>query len=213
MFLRKQARAAALPCFIVWLVSTHALGADDPAWLQYRQGDFAGAAQRYLSDAHAGNRLAQFNYAMMVLRGETAGSAADALSWLRKSADQGLAQAQYNLGLLYENGRLVATSQTLATQWFRRAAEQGHTQAAVSVATQYFLGRGVPKDEAEAARWYETAAEDGDAGAQYIIASSYEHGYGVAKDLRRALLWYVAAARQGDAVAGAKAKAVAKQIK
>jgi len=213
MFLRRKTGTAALLLLIAFLLSSHALSAEDPAWLHYRQGDYARAAQRYLTDARAGQRLAQYNYAMMVLRGETAGSGGDALAWLRKSADQGLAQAQYNLGLLYENGRLVAPSQTQATQWFRRAAEQGHTPAAVSLATQYFLGRGVARDEGEAARWYETAAEDGDAGAQYIIASSYEHGYGVTQDLRRALLWYVAAARPGDAVASAKAKAVAKQIK
>ena len=203
----------AIAAMLILFFNLHASAQDDPGWLLYQKGDYAGAAQRFLTDAKAGKRLAQFNYAMMLLRGETSGSTDQALSWLRKSADLGLAQAQYNLGLLYENGKIGPLSQTEATRWFRHAAEQGHTDAAVSLATQYFLGRGAPKNESEAARWYESAAEDGDVGSQYIIASCYERGYGVAINLPRALLWYIAAARQGDAVASAKAQALAKQVR
>ena len=50
-----------------------------------------------------------------------------AISWLRKAAEQGLAEAQYELGQMYANGRGVPQDDTLAEMWLRKAAEQGHT--------------------------------------------------------------------------------------
>ena len=137
---------------------------------------------------------------------------ATGVDWLRKAAEAGLAQAQYNLGLLYESGIGVTRSLTAATEWWEKAAEQGHVDAQVQVGTQYFLGRGAPKDWTLAAKWYEAAAENGDVGAQYLIASFYEHGDGVAQDLKRALVWYLQAARQGDAGAALQATDVARRL-
>jgi TPR repeat protein len=184
----------------------------DPAWRAYERGDHAAAAKLYAEAARQGDRLAQFNYAMMLLRGEAvATERGEALRWLRQAADAGMMQAQNNLALLYEKGTGVPRSLTAATTWFERAAKQGHTDAQVSVATQYFLGRGAPKDYAKAAHWYREAANGGDVGAQYILASMYEKGDGVARDLRLALRWYTQAAKQGDAVALVKARAIARQ--
>ena len=41
-------------------------------------------------------------------------------------ADQGDAQAQFNLGLMYANGRGVPQDAAQALTWFRKAAAQGH---------------------------------------------------------------------------------------
>jgi TPR repeat protein len=170
----------------------------------YQRGDFAAAAKQYQARAANGDRLAQFNLAMMIFRGETPGERQTAIAWLRKSADQGLPQAQYNLGLLYENGAGLPRSQTDATAWFGRAAKQDHTDAQVSLATQYMLGRGAPRDMKQAAIWYERAAGGGDVAAQYIIGSFYEHGDGVKIDLYKARRWYSMAAAQGDVLAREK---------
>ena len=187
-----------------------AAGKADPD--AYQRGDLAAAARDYSMRAQRGERLAQFNLAMMMFRGEAAGDRDTALSWLRRAADQGLPQAQYNLGLIFENGTGVPRSQADATAWFRRAAEQGHVQAQLNLATQYFLGRGAPRDFAQAAVWYERAAQGDDVAAQYIIASLYEHGDGVAQDLRRARHWYEQAAMQGDKLARGKAEEVTRKL-
>jgi TPR repeat protein len=195
------------------VAATAAGGAATAGWVAYQRGDFAAARAAYEHDARLGDRLAQFNLATMLLRGE--GGAADAaagVEWLRKAAQAGMAQAQYNLGLLYESGTGVDRSLTAATEWWEKAAQQGHVDAQVQLGTQYFLGRGAPKDWALAARWYEAAAENGDPGAQYLIASFYEHGDGVAPDLKRALGWYLQAARQGDAGAALQADDVARRL-
>ncbi|WP_052446196.1 tetratricopeptide repeat protein [Aeromonas fluvialis] len=58
---------------------------------------------------------------------------ADFLS-IQTQALQGNASAQFNLGVMYERGRVVEQDHTLAVSWYRKAAEQG---AAIA---QYKLG-------------------------------------------------------------------------
>ncbi len=43
----------------------------------------------------------------------------------RLAADQGDADAQFNLGIMYENGRRVPQDETEAVRWYRLAADQG----------------------------------------------------------------------------------------
>ena len=47
------------------------------------------------------------------------------LSGYRKAAKQGDADAQYNLGVLYADGRGVRQDHAEAVRWYRKAAEQG----------------------------------------------------------------------------------------
>jgi TPR repeat protein len=51
---------------------------------------------------------------------------AQAVQWYRKAAEQGLAQAQYNLGFMYDKGRGVRQDDAQAVAWYRKAAEQGY---------------------------------------------------------------------------------------
>jgi hypothetical protein len=211
---RSAARRSLLTITVLLVVVTMASAAPtDAGWRAYQRQDYPAALADFERRAGDGDRVAQFNLAMMLMRGE-AGSTdiAGGLAWLQRSADAGLAQAEYNLGLLYEGGVGVPRSLSAATLWWGKAAEQGHADAQVQLATQYFLGRGAPKDWTLAAKWYEAAAENGDSGAQYIIGSFYEHGDGVAQDLRKALAWYALAARQGDIGAAAQAKDVARRL-
>ncbi|EET45193.1 Sel1 repeat protein [Neisseria sicca ATCC 29256] len=46
-----------------------------------------------------------------------------------QSAKQGNADAQFNLGLMYDSGRGVRQDYTKAVQWYRKAAEQGVAEA------------------------------------------------------------------------------------
>ena len=50
-----------------------------------------------------------------------------AVYWYRKAADQGNANAQYNLGVMYENGEGVAKDDKQAVYWYRKAADQGNS--------------------------------------------------------------------------------------
>lgn len=62
---------------------------------------------------------------------------AKAIQLYQKAAEQGLAQAQFNLGVCYYNGEGVARDRTAAKRWLQRAADQGYEKAK-EVMRKYF---------------------------------------------------------------------------
>ena len=53
----------------------------------------------------------------------------EAVKWYRKSADQGNATAQSNMGIMYQYGKGVPESKSEALKWYRKAAAQGNEKA------------------------------------------------------------------------------------
>ena len=53
----------------------------------------------------------------------------EAVVWIRRAADQGLADAQFILGLMHLKGKGVAQDPKQAAAWLCRAADQDHAQA------------------------------------------------------------------------------------
>lgn len=53
----------------------------------------------------------------------------EAANWYRKAAERGLAEAQWDLSLLYRAGLGVPISNTWAYAWMKLAAVQGHQSA------------------------------------------------------------------------------------
>jgi len=77
---------------------------------------------------------------------------------LMTAAEQGQASAQYNLGVMYDNGQGVPQDYKEAVRWFRVAAEQGHASAQNNLGFMYSEGQGVPQDFIQAHLWYNLAA-------------------------------------------------------
>ena len=65
----------------------------------------------------------------------------------------GVRSAQFNLGVMYLNGRGVPQDDAEAVKWHRLAAEQGYASAQFNLGVMYLNGRGVPQDDAEAVKW------------------------------------------------------------
>jgi len=116
-----------------------------------------------------------------------------------KLAEQGLAGAQFNLGVMYDKGRGVPHNDAEMVKWWRNAAEQGNAEAQFELGVAYIVGRGVPKNDAEAVKWWRKAAEQGHAEAQNNLGFMYANGRGVPEDKAEALKWYRKAAEQGHA--------------
>lgn len=95
----------------------------------------------------------------------TRNAANDTFEQTRKTAEQGDASAQYNLGLHYADGRGVAKDNAIAAKWFRKAAEQGNANGQFELGYMYESGKGVAKNETEAAKWYQKAAAQGNTDA------------------------------------------------
>jgi TPR repeat protein len=65
---------------------------------------------------------------------------ATALRLLRPLADQGNAEAQNNLGIMYRNGQGVPRDAAAALTWFHKAAEQGEPVAQLNIGLMYYFG-------------------------------------------------------------------------
>ncbi len=126
-----------------------------------------------------------------------AGNYTEAAKWYRKAAEQGLAEAQFNLGVCYKKGEGVPQSYSEAVKWYRKAAEQGLAEAQYNLGVCYKKGEGVPQSYSEAVKWYRKAAEQGLAEAQFNLGLCYENGDGVTQSDAEAMNWYRKAAEQG----------------
>ncbi len=128
-------------------------------------------------------------------------------------ADEGLAQAQYNLGLCYLSGKGVPHVDELeAVHWFEKAAEQDHVDAQYDLGLCYLNGSELVAErtrvkaelagvamtkEGMAVNSFTSAADRGHVGAQYHLGLCYLNGNGVAVNKEEAVRWFYKAVEQG----------------
>ncbi len=123
----------------------------------------------------------------------------NALAAVRVRAKKGDASAQFTLGKIYEDNRVVSKDDVEAVKWYRKAADQGLAKAQVVLGEMYADGRGVPKDDVEAVKWYRKAAEKDDVDAKWHLGLMYQYGGdGVPEDETEAYKWYLLAGAQGS---------------
>ncbi|MBT5968598.1 MAG: sel1 repeat family protein [Nitrospina sp.] len=100
-----------------------------------------------------------------------------ALQLFTDLANRGMAEAQINLGMMFESGQGVLQNFDEAIKWYQLAASQGLIKAqeklnllvskAAAAQVNFGLGvafekgQGVPQDIMEAIRWYQLAADQG----------------------------------------------------
>ena len=120
---------------------------------------------------------------------------------LLHEAEQGNADAQFNLGVCYYHGKGVEQDHVVAVKWFRKSAEQGYARAQCILGACYDIGSGVVQDWEEAVKWYRKAADQGNVDAQNMLGDSYYGGLGIEQDDVEAVKWFHKAAEQGYAKA------------
>jgi hypothetical protein len=122
----------------------------------------------------------------------------------RLAADQGLAIAQHNLGVMLYFGLGVDEDDDEAEGLWFLAVLQGYKVSYRMLAYKYEKQQ---SDNPAVAKIYEAAAEMGDANAQLQLGRMYEEGRGVFSDTKKALKLYKSAKLQG--LEGADAALVA----
>ena len=124
------------------------------------------------------------------------------LNELRRRADEGCPEAQYELGWRFSAGQGVEQNDAEALKWLHKAAEQGHDKSQNVLGAMYATGHGgAPQDDVEAAKWFGMAADQGLAQAQHSLGAMYYYGSGVLQDYTEAVKWFGMAADQGLAQA------------
>ena len=169
-------------------LASHADERLKPALDAYARGQFDSARAAFERLSRQGVAAADYNLAVMHLRGERRdASVKEALRLMTRAAESGFVTAMVGLGELYERGHAdLEPDLPLSVQWYRRGAEAGSLEAQLAVATAHYLGRG----------------------ALYLYASMRESGDGIERDLAEARYWYAAAARNGEIGAAEKARAI-----
>jgi len=119
-----------------------------------------------------------------------------ALREWRPLAETGHEYAQYNLGLMYEEGFGVVSDHKESVKWYRKAALQGVAHAQFDLGHKYAEGRGVTRDYKKAVKWYRKAAVNGVDRAQNNLGLLYDEGNGVLRNAKIAKNWYRKAAKQ-----------------
>lgn len=113
-------------------------------------------------------------------------------------AEQGNADAQVHLGLLYLLGQGVLQDFQRAFDWYRKAAEQDHVEASFRLGLMYANGEGIPRDMARARYWRLKAVELGEPIDFWYFGLICENGrLGLPIDYVCAAYWHTNAAEKG----------------
>ena len=91
------------------------------------------------------------------------GDYATAIKEWRPLAEQGSAAAQFNLGLMYQEGHGVPQDYGVAANWFARSAAQDYTKAQLNLGAMYGAGTGLRRDYVQAYKWLNLCAAKGEA--------------------------------------------------
>jgi TPR repeat protein len=95
------------------------------------------------------------------------------------AAEDGHADSQFNVALMYEKGIGVGKDEKEALVWYGKSALQGNANAQFNLGVFYENGRGTKVDFAKANKWYRKAAVQGDALAIGNLGMLYVRGQGV----------------------------------
>lgn len=110
-------------------------------------------------------------------------------------ADAGEAEAQNNLGYLYQHGYGAKQSYTKAIRFYTMASDQGLAEAEHNLGMLSFNGYGSPQNYDQAKRHFLRAAEDDLGASEYMLGLIYYQGHGLMQNYTRAKRYFIKAAK------------------
>lgn len=165
----------------------------------YLRHDDATAFAGFTALAVAGNPRGQMLLSRMVHEGRGAPlDEAIAAKWALRSAEQGYAIAQVDMGVRHEQGLGVAVDPQAAFGWYMKAALQGNADAQSQLGICYTKGSCAAKDPQAALQWISKAAAQGQIDALGNLGILYAGESGVPADYDKAALWTRRAADRGS---------------
>lgn len=119
------------------------------------------------------------------------------LALLQREANAGNAEAQYQLGRMYDVGDKLERDRQKAVTWFTSAANQGHAESQYRLAIAYLYGIGVTKNVSAGESWLTKAAEQNHPVAKEMLPI-YLANRSVNSTTSIALSWYLEKVADGD---------------
>ena len=105
-------------------------------------------------------------------------------------ANNGNAEAENMLGLLYLNGIGTNVDNDLAIKYITSAANKENATAQYNLGRLHKYGIGCELSFAEAITWFNKASLNGNQRAAYTLGYMYYKGFGVAQDYKKAIAWF-----------------------
>ena len=110
------------------------------------------------------------------------------------SANEGNAEAQFDIAYAYFNGEGIERDYASAAMWFKRSARQNYAKAQYNLAYCYMNGRGVPRDYDKAFDLLQMSANNNYKRAQLTLADCYANGILVEQNEKESQKWMAMAA-------------------
>lgn len=135
------------------------------------------------------------------MRALQAGDFADARATFSPLAKEGNGNAQFMLGVMFENGLGTGKDDEAAASWYQQAAASGVASAQYNLGVFHQLGKGVAQNPALALKFHRLAAAQGHSRAQNNLGTMYYTGAGITRDPIEAWKWLTLATSglRGDA--------------
>ena len=134
----------------------------------------------------------------MIAERPTSKGIEEALSYYRKAADNGVADAYFALFQIYKRGYgIVAPDEVAAREMLIKAALNNIENAQIELGIWLANGRGGDKDLEGAFAWFQIAALRGNVIAQNRLARMYVLGLGTEVKQEEAAKWFILARRAG----------------
>jgi len=174
---------------------------EDPAEVRRKEQEAAKAARikdpKFVKLAHQflrfmaerGDAKAQGGLGMVLLSQDNPAAQAEGVTWLRKAADQGNAQACFVLSAAYLSGKGVEKDEATARDWLQRSADAGYADGQFLLGAWLAKKSGPKADQERAPELFAAAARQGHSRAQFFLGFYHERGKFMPRDMGEAVRW------------------------
>lgn len=132
---------------------------------------------------------------------EKQGQFEEALKQYKTMILKGYRRAEYNLAMMYKQGRGLNRDYKLALDKFNNLSNIEYPNAIYQLGIMCQRGEGLSRDLYRAREHFEKAGKLGHLGSQNNLGIAYRYGYGVDKDNEKSFYWYKRAAEGGHIAA------------
>jgi TPR repeat protein len=119
----------------------------------------------------------------------------EAFPILKKSAELGNSEAQYNLGYFLQNGTTGIKDVEAAIEWYKKSSDNGFNDGHYAMMMAYGNGEGVEQNSEKAFEYALKCANNDDATCMWNVVNCYLTGNGVKADNSEFREWIVRLAK------------------
>ncbi len=114
---------------------------------------------------------------------------------LKKSAELGNAEAQYNYGYFLQSGAAGVKNEQEAIVWYKKSSDNGFNDGHYAMMMAYGNGQGIEQNPEKAFQYALKCADNNDATCMWNVVNCYLTGNGVKADISKFKEWIIKLAK------------------